>query len=62
MFIAMDSTLYASIDVLDVVACNMPNVCKNASMSVYSHACYDMLRDSLGVVEIPNIKLLKKKT
>ena len=30
-------------------------------MSVYPHACDDMLHDSVGVVDIPNIKLLKKK-
>ena len=29
-------------------------------MSVYPHDCDDMLHDSLGVVKIPNIKLLKK--
>ena len=57
----MDSALYASKDVLDVVDCNMPCVCENASMSVYPHACDDMLHDSVGVVDIPNIKLLKKK-
>ena len=54
----MDSALYASINVVD---CNMPCVCENASMSVYPHTCDDMLHDSLGVVEIPNVKLLKKK-
>ena len=58
----MDSALYASKDVLDVVDYNMPCVCENASMSVYPHACDDMLHDSVGVVDIPNIKLLKKKT
>ena len=57
----MDSALYASKDVLDVVDCNMPCVCENASMSVYPHACDDMLYDSLDVVNIPNVKLLKKK-
>ena len=31
-------------------------------MSVYPYACDDMLHDSLGVVKIPNVKLLKKKT
>ena len=61
MFISMDSTLCASLHVLDVVDCNMPCVCENASMSVYPHDCDDMLHDSLGVVKIPNIKLLKKK-
>ena len=57
----MDNALYASMDVLDVVECNMPCVCKNASMSVNSHNCDDMLLKSLGVVDIPNIKPLKKK-
>ena len=62
MFIAMDSTLCAFLHVLDVVDCNMPHVCENASMSVYPYACDDMLHDSLGVVKIPNVKLLKKKS
>ena len=31
-------------------------------MSVYPYTCDDMLHDSLGVVKIPNVKLLKKKT
>ena len=53
----MDSALYASIGVVD---CNMPCVCKNASMSVYPHDWDAMLHDSMGVVDIPNIKLLKK--
>ena len=57
----MDSTLCASLHVLDVVSCNMPCVCKNASMSVYPYACDDMLHDSLDVVKIPNVKLMKKK-
>ena len=30
-------------------------------MSVYPDTCDDMLHDSLGVVKIPNVKLLKKK-
>ena len=38
------------------------NICENAPMSVYPHACDDMLHDSLGVVKIPNVKLLKKKS
>ena len=38
----------------------MPCVCENASMSVYPHACYDTLHDSLGGVKIVNVKLLKK--
>ena len=58
----MDSALCASLHVLDVVDCNMPCVCENASMSVYPYTCDDMLHDSLGVVKIPNVKLLKKKT
>ena len=57
---AMDSVLYASMDVLDVIECNMPCVCENASMSVYPHDCDAMLNESLGVVDLPNIKLLKK--
>ena len=43
----MDSALYASRDVCE---CNMPYVCDNASMSVNSHNCDDMLLKSLGVV------------
>ena len=46
---------------MDVCECNMPCVCDNASMSVNPHNCDDMLRESLSVVDIPNIKLLKKK-
>ena len=57
----MDNALYASMDVLDVVECNMPCVCENASMSVNPHNCDDMLLESMGVVDIPNIKLLQKK-
>ena len=57
----MDSALYASMDVLDVVDSNMSYVYENASMSVYPHACDDMLHESIGVVKIPNVKLLKKK-
>ena len=54
----MDNTLYASMDVVD---CNMPCVCENVSMSDDPHDCDAMLHESLGVVDIPNIKLLKKK-
>ena len=54
----MDSALYASMDIVD---CNMPCVCENAFMSVDPHNCDDMLYESLGVVDIPNIKLLKKR-
>ena len=55
----MDIVLYASLDVID---CNMPCVCENASMSVNPHNCDDMLQESMGVVNIPNVKFLKKKT
>ena len=58
MCFAVDNTLYASMDVLD---CNMPCVCENASMSDNPHDCDSMLHESLGVVDIPNIKLFKKK-
>ena len=58
MFIAMDSALFASIDVVD---CNIPYVCENASMSVFPHTCDTMLHESMGAVNIPNVKLLKKK-
>ena len=54
----MDNALYASMDVVD---CNMPCVCYNVSMSVNSHDCDDMLHESLGVIDIPNVKLFKKK-
>ena len=57
----MDSALYASMHVLDVDDCNMPRVCENASMSDIPHDCDAMLYESLGVVDIPNDKLLKKK-
>ena len=57
---AMDSALYASMHVLDVIECNMPHVCENASISDNPHDCDAMLHESLGVVDIPNIKLLKK--
>ena len=54
----MDNALYASMDIVD---CNMPCVCENASMSVNPHDCDDMLHESLGVIDIPNVKLFKKK-
>ena len=54
----MDDALYASVDVVD---CNMPCVCENASMSVNPHNCDDILHESMGVVNNPNVKLLKKK-
>ena len=59
MCFAMDNALYASVDIVD---CNMPRVCENASMSVYPHDCDAMLHEFLGVVDIPNVKLLKKKS
>ena len=57
----MNNALYASMDVMDVVQCNMPCVCENASMSVNPYNCDDMLLESMGVVDIPNIKLFKKR-
>ena len=48
-------------DVLDVVDCSMICVCENAPMGVNPHNCDDMLLEYMGVVDIPNIKLLKKK-
>ena len=57
----MDSVLYVSMHVLDVDDCNMPRVCENASMSDTPHDCDAMLHESLGIVDIPNDKLLKKK-
>ena len=58
---AMDSALYASLYDLVGDKFNMPCVCENASMSDNSHDCDAMLHDSLDVIDIPNIKLLKKK-
>ena len=55
---SMDNALNASMDIVD---CNMPCVCENASISIYPHDCDDVLHESMGVVEIPNIKLLKKE-
>ena len=46
--------------VLNVDECNMPCVCENASMSDNPHDCDAMLHESLNVVDILNIKLLKK--
>ena len=57
MCFATNSNLYASLVVDD---CSMPRVCENASISVYPHDFDDMLLESLGVVDIPNDKLLKK--
>ena len=54
----MDNALYAS---MDVVKCKMPRVCENTSMSVNPQNCDDMLHEFVGVVvDIPNVKLLKK--
>ena len=61
MCFAIDSALYASMDVFDVVKCNMSCVCENASMSLNPHNCDDMLLESMCVVDIPNVELLKKK-
>ena len=58
MCFAVDNALYASMDVVD---CNMPCVCDNAFVSVNLHDCDDMLHESLGVIDIPNVKLFKKK-
>ena len=52
----MDCALYASLHDLVSEECNMPRVCKNASMSVNPHKCDYMLFESMGVVD----KLLKK--
>ena len=61
-FFAMDNALYASLDVLNV-QCNMSCVCENVSMSVNPHNCNDILHESMSVVvDIPNIKLLKKES
>ena len=57
---AMDSALYASMHVLVDDEYSMPHVCENASMSVNPHNCDDILHESLGVVDISNIKLLNK--
>ena len=61
MFIAMNSIFYAFMDVLDVVECNMPCICENTSISINPYYCDDMLHESMGVVNISNVKLLKKK-
>ena len=57
MYFDIDNALYV---LVDVVNCTMAFVCENASMSVYPHDYDAMLHKSLGVVDIPNIKLLKK--
>ena len=56
----MDGALYASMNILDVDECNMPRVCENASISDNPHDCDAMLHESLNVVNILDIKLLKK--
>ena len=49
----MDNVVYAFMDVLDVVKCNMPCVCENASLSVNPHVCDDILHEFMGgVVDI----------
>ena len=53
----MGSALYAFMDIID---CNMPCVCENASMSVNPHNWDDILHESMDVVGVPNVKLLKK--
>ena len=57
----MDSALYASMHVLVDDECNMPRVCENASMSDNPYNCDAMLLEFMDVVDILNIKLLKKK-
>ncbi|NCG69395.1 hypothetical protein GWJ21_16520, partial [Bacillus coagulans] len=57
---AMDCAMYASLYDLVGDKCNMPCVCENASMSDNPQNCDAMLHESLGVVDIPNTKLLKK--
>ena len=54
----MDSDLYDSLVIDDW---SVPHVCENGSMSVYPHDYDAMLHESLGVVDITNIKLLKKE-
>ena len=54
----MDNVLYSSMDVCE---CNMPCVCENVFMSVNPHNCDYMLLESMGVVDISNDKLFKKK-
>ena len=61
MLFAIDSALYASLYDLVNDECNMPCVCENVSMSDNPYNCDAMLHESLDVVDIPNIKLLKKK-
>ena len=56
---AMDSALYVSLYDLVNDECNMPCVCKNASISDNPHDCDAMLHESLDVIDIPNIILCK---
>ena len=65
--VILDSLCYLPWIVLCMLLCMfwmilivMLYVCENASMSIYPHACDDMLHEFMGVVKIPNIKLLKK--
>ena len=58
---ALDCALYASLYDLVGDKCNMPRVCDNVSMSDDPFDCDAILHESLGVVDIPNIKLFKKK-
>ena len=57
----MDSGLYAFMHGLVDNECSVPHVCENASISDNPHDCDAVLHESLDVVDIPNIKLLKKK-
>ena len=57
----MDSALYASLYDLVNDECNMPCVCENVSMSDNPYNCDAMLLEFMDVVDILNIKLLKKK-
>ena len=58
----MDSALYVSMHVLDVDECNLPRVCENASISDNPHDCDTICHESLSVIDIPNIKILKKNS
>ena len=58
---AMDCALHGSLYDLVDDKYIMPRVCENASMSDIPHDCDAMLHESLGVVDIPNIKLLRKR-
>ena len=58
---AMDNDLNAFMHVLDVDECNMSRVYENAPISDNLHDCDAILHESLDIIDIPNIKLLKKK-